>query len=80
MTFDPRNSGAIFANDKGDNPKRPDFTGNLDVDGRQFRVSAWWREARKDGSRFLSLKIEPPAAPREQPKPSKPDFDDSIPF
>ncbi len=65
--FDKTNTGALFPNDKGANPKRPDYSGNLDVNGRQLRISGWWRESRKDGARFLSLRVEPPAASSGKP-------------
>ena len=45
--YDNTNTFALFKNDKGDNPKRPDYTGNLNVDGIEFRVSGWVREGSK---------------------------------
>lgn len=94
MAYDNTNTGALFRNDKGDNPKRPDYRGTLDVDGRQLRVSGWIRESKKDGSKFLSLKVEPmpnealreaarSTTPSPRPGPARkpaPDFDDPVPF
>lgn len=58
MAYDERNCGIIRKNDKGDNPKRPDYKGSLDVDGVQYWVSGWVRKRNSDGSPFLSIKVE----------------------
>ena len=59
MTHDNTNRGALFRNDKQGNEKRPDYRGKLDVEGREYKLSAWIRE-KKDGSgKFMSLSIEP---------------------
>ena len=55
-TYDNTNSGAIFVNDKGDNPKRPDRKGSLNVEGVEYWISGWMRE--KDGEPYMSLKVE----------------------
>lgn len=52
------NSGALFVNDKADNPARPDFTGNLDVEGTEYRIAAWKKTPNAGGKTFLSLKID----------------------
>ena len=82
--YDNTNSGALFKNDKGDNEKRPDYKGNINVDGQEFYISAWLREA-KSGKKFMSLKVEPKdkdAAPKTGGKPEfKSECDDQdIPF
>lgn len=51
------NSGALFKNDKDGNEARPDFTGNLDVEGSEYRIAAW-KKVSKAGNTFLSLKID----------------------
>jgi hypothetical protein len=50
--YDNTNSFALFKNDKGLNPKRPDYTGNLNIDGIEFRISGWIREGAK--GKFIS--------------------------
>ena len=59
MTYDNTNSGVLFKNDKGDNPKRPDYRGSLNVGGVEYNISGWIRKSQKTGDSFLSLKIEP---------------------
>jgi len=52
-------SGALFRNEKGDNPNRPDYKGSFtNEDGKEFWVSAWVKTS-KDGSKFLSLSMQP---------------------
>lgn len=52
------NSFTLFANDKGDNPKRPDYRGDVILpDGTKMRLSGWIKES--NGKRFISGKVEP---------------------
>ena len=54
------NTFSLFANDKGDNPKRPDYKGDIIMpDGTKMRLSAWVRESANGGKKFLSGKVEP---------------------
>lgn len=61
----------LFANDKGDNPKRPDRRGEMMIGGKIIRLSGWIRESKKDGKPFLSGKWEyakeQPVQPASQP-------------
>jgi hypothetical protein len=53
------NTFTLFANDKGDNPKRPDYRGEVVLpDGTKMRLSAWFKVG-KSGKKFLSGKVEP---------------------
>ena len=57
--FDNKSTGALFKNDKGDNPKRPDYTGSYtDENGKDFRVSAWVKTD-KNGKSFMSFNTQP---------------------
>jgi uncharacterized protein (DUF736 family) len=55
---------ALFKNDKAGNDKRPDYRGTAQVAGVEYRLSAWIRTSKSDGSKFMSGTIEPP---RERP-------------
>jgi uncharacterized protein (DUF736 family) len=46
--------GSLFKNDKGDNPRRPDYRGSIMLDGIEYTLSAWLKEGR-NGGKFLSL-------------------------
>jgi hypothetical protein len=54
--YDNTNTFALFKNDQGDNPKRPNYTGNLNVDGIEFRISGWIREGAN--GKFISGSVQ----------------------
>jgi hypothetical protein len=59
MSYTPQpNTFTLFVNDKGDNPKRPDYRGDAVLpDGTKMRLSGWVKES--NGKRFISGKVEP---------------------
>jgi len=72
MSYDNTNRGVLFTNDRKKNPKSPDREGEIDVDGKKYRLAGWIKESNA-GKKFLSLKIEPkerdgkmPEEPREE--------------
>jgi len=89
--FDDRNRGSIWANKKKREGKQdPDFTGSLNVDGKDYWVSAWKRKPdARDSAPALSFSVKQkdgkpqqqenaPSAPRRS---MKEDMDgDEIPF
>ncbi len=73
------NSFSLFANDKGDNPKRPDYKGDIIMpDGTKMRLSAWVRES-QGGKKYLSGKVEP-MQDRQESAPSVQSGGDDLPF
>lgn len=48
-------SGALFRNDKGDNPKRPDYRGDVMIAGVKYKLAGWVKECSK--GKFLSLSV-----------------------
>jgi hypothetical protein len=70
MAYELRdNSGTLFKNDKGDNPKRPDYRGDLLVEGVLYELSAWIKEGNK--GKFMSLSCKPKEA-KPEPKGKEP--------
>ena len=53
--FDNNMRGVLFKNDKGDNDKRPDYTGTCEIDGVQMKMAAWVKESNRDGKKFFSI-------------------------
>ena len=88
MAYEPKDgSGALFKNDKGDNPNRPDYRGDAMVNGELVQISAWIKEGQK--GKFMSLsfqaKEQQAPAPRQAQKPAPKgvpmdDLDGDIPF
>ena len=71
------NSGTISKNDKGDNPKRPDYKGSGEIDGVEYWLSGWVKTG-QNGS-FLSLSFKKKDE-KPQQEPPVVDDSDSIPF
>ena len=49
-------SGSVFINDKGDNPKRPDFKG----DGLFYGIPSWislWKNKDKNGDTYCYISV-----------------------
>lgn len=92
--YDDRNRGSIWKNEKKTTDKHPDFTGSLNVDGRDYWVSAWKRkEGASAKAPALSFSVKPkdgqePKHNESSNKPSavtrrgsmKDEMDDEVPF
>jgi hypothetical protein len=39
--YDNTNRGSIWTSDKKTTDKHPDFTGNLNVEGKEYWINAW---------------------------------------
>lgn len=60
MEYDNTNKGVLFKNqEKGEGDKKPDYTGKLNVNGKEYRLAGWLRES-KSGTKFLSIAISEP--------------------
>jgi hypothetical protein len=87
--YDNSNRGSIWPNKKKDTEKHPDFTGEVNVDGRDYWVSAWKRKPDanpKAPSLTFTVKPKDGQAPPFREKPEqrrslKEEMDgDEIPF
>jgi hypothetical protein len=82
-TYDNTNKGILGRNDRKTLDTHPDFSGSINVEGREYWLSGWVKE-RKDGSgRFFSLSVKPKDADaviRREVNAIKADLDDDIPF
>ena len=80
-------SGSLFKNDKGDNPARPDYRGDIFLGGVLYEISSWIKpKASNPAEKFMSLSAKPkvaaPTAPAARP-PVKSEFaemDSDMPF
>jgi hypothetical protein len=76
--YDNTNRGSIWTSDKKTTDKHPDFTGNLNVEGKEYWINAW----RGDGSNPKAPKLNfsvkaKDAAPAKSSTPA-PAFDDDL--
>ena len=87
MTYDNTNRGAIWKNDDKREDNHPDFKGSLNVDGREYWVSAWKRkEGAPAKAPALSFSVKPKEAQPRRPDPIssgrslREELNDDIPF
>jgi len=63
MNYDNTNSGIITRNDKQGNESRPDYRGSINVEGREYWLSAWIKTGRDgtklEGQKYMSLSVKP---------------------
>jgi len=57
MTYDNKNRGILFTNNRKQKDTQPDFTGKLNVDGIDLEISGWNKQG-KNGT-FISLSVKP---------------------
>ena len=60
--YDDTNRGSLFRNKRKNTEKHPDYTGSLNVDGKEYWLSAWSKFSPKMGENFLSCSITPKEA------------------
>ena len=58
MTYDNINRGALFRDEKKADEKDRDYSGSINIDGKEFWISGWVKES-KAGKKFLSLRVKP---------------------
>jgi len=75
--YDNTNRGAIWNNQRKESDKHPDFTGSLNVEGKEYYVSAWRKEPNGDRSPVLSFSIKAKDAVSE---PSATKVSEDVPF
>lgn len=76
--YDNTNRGALFTNKRRTKDNHPGFTGKINVEGKEYWLSAWGRTS-KAGEKFLSLSVNPVQETNTGPT-SFDDFDDDVPF
>lgn len=66
MAYDNTNTGMLSSNDRKETEKHPDFNGFADIEGTEYWISGWIREAgpqaKNPGRKFFSLRFEPKVA------------------
>ena len=57
LNIDRDNSGMLFKNHKKEKDSQPDYRGQVKIDGKQMKISAWIKEGKK--GKFMSLSFMP---------------------
>lgn len=82
--YDNTNQGAIWGNDRKTEDRQPDFKGNINVEGKEYWVSAWKRRPdASPSSPSLKFSLTPKDPPKEIVNTAPGDAtvsDDEIPF
>ena len=56
--YDNTNSGTFFVNDRKEKPNHPDYSGKINVEGKEYYLKGWKKTA-KSGTNFLSVALNP---------------------
>ena len=78
MDYDNTNSGVLFKNES-DNEKAPMYKGKINVEGKEYELAAWLREAKSGKGKFLSLKVQEPRQKVEKTA-TFDDIESDVPF
>jgi hypothetical protein len=87
--YDNTNSGILAKNERKEKETHPDLSGSINVDGREYWLSAWRKTGKSgklEGKTFFSLSVKPKDdqgtrnAPTSAPKQADDFADDDIPF
>lgn len=79
MSYDNKNRGVLFKNDRKTQDNHPDYQGTINVTGQEYRLAAWIRQGKK--GKFMSLSVTTPDEKyKAKETPADPDFDDDLPF
>ena len=60
------NKGSLFTNEKKDKDTHPDYTGQINVAGTLYNISAWDNKS-KSGKKYFGLSVSIPK-PKEEKK------------
>lgn len=79
------NTGSLFKNDRKEQPNHADYRGTINIDGKDYWLNAWVKEAKTSGKKFFSLSVKEKgvnAPPRQPESTTAGSFDpnDDIPF
>tara|TARA_R100000655_G_scaffold53587_1_gene91562 strand:+ start:1106 stop:1339 length:234 start_codon:yes stop_codon:yes gene_type:complete len=70
------NKGSLFTNEKKDKDTHPDHTGQINVAGTLYNISAWDNKS-KSGKKYFGLSVSIPK-PKEEKKETS--SQDELPF
>jgi uncharacterized protein (DUF736 family) len=74
--YDNTNTGGLWPSEQK-TEKHPNLKGKINVDGKDYYLSAW-SKTDKNGGKYLSLAVDKPIA--KEPSPVVTTSDESLPF
>lgn len=81
--YDNTNRGTLGKNKRKEKDTHPEYTGTLNVEGKDYWLSGWVKDG-PENSKFFSLSVKPKEAKQGSSTPidapSQPFPDDDIPF
>ena len=57
--MDNTNKGALFKNDRKEKDTHPDYKGSINIDGKDYWLSAWVNTAKNSGAKYFGLSVQP---------------------
>lgn len=62
MPYDNTNRGTLSKNERKTKDTHPEYTGQINVEGKEYWLSAWVKEAKQGpnaGKKFFSMSVKP---------------------
>jgi hypothetical protein len=62
MAYDNTNKGALYRNERRTQDNHPEYTGSINVEGKEYWLSAWIKEIQKGenkGKKYFSMTVKP---------------------
>ena len=80
MSYDKTNRGTLGKNKNRKTDKHPEYSGQLDVEGDQYWLSAWIKTNKTTGEKFYALEVKRKQTKEDKVKAPPPQDDDDFPF
>lgn len=78
MSFDRTNTGTLGRNKRKEKDTHPEYTGQINIEGVDYWLSAWVKNG--NGEKFFSLSVKPKDQQAKPQGKQQDDFKDDIPF
>lgn len=92
MSYDNTNKGTLGKNKRKTQDTHPEYSGSINIEGKDYWLSAWLKTNKQNGEKFFSLSVKPKEAKKDDgdfldiaptnnvSAHSGDDFDDVLPF
>ena len=77
--FDNTNRGALFKNKRKTEAAHADYTGSININGREYWLDARIKKSKKDGKKFMAISVKPKTESADT-KPTAAKRDDFVNF